>query len=166
MRLHFQLTLSVLAILILVNCSGSPMPAAHKTSDCQIPLNFSRDIIPSLKPANISMVVSSGKMIGYRVHNVDPGSHLGAYGIADGDLLTHACGIRVSEMLGAEEVCCSPGDNAVELIFEHDGGKKKLKVPTLSQDPPNKALELTLDPVAPFAAAEGTPASRAAELRR
>jgi hypothetical protein len=87
-----------------------------------MPHDLFSDFFAPIKP---NLAFADGNVVGFRIYRKkSPPGALEGLGLRPDDLVTHFCGVRIHEVLGAEgPICCKtkPIPHRVELTIERDG---------------------------------------------
>src|SRR5262245_26047803 len=109
--------------LVLAVAIAASSTAAEHERCVQVPRERFDAFMMQMRP---QPVWRSGETIGYRIYELPGGNKLPALGLQQGDLLTHFCGLPVTEVfLGSKGDLCCKGrvGETVYVDIERDGQK-------------------------------------------
>ncbi len=108
-------------------------PSADASTCVKVPRERFVAFIEQMRP---NPVFRNGETVGYRVYERTSGNKLAALGLKSGDLLTHFCGLPITDVwMGEGDLCCKRAvDEVVYVDIERDDEKMRVK----SSIPPRK----------------------------
>jgi hypothetical protein len=92
------------AALLLATSSVFP----HEGSGCKTLLTTA-DLVSSLgKDVTFQAVASGGQWRGWRLYNVSSSDQLAPFGIREGAIMTHVCGVSANDAIRTKgDICCT-----------------------------------------------------------
>jgi hypothetical protein len=104
--------------------------AAHEPGACQSSLSIKDAVAAMGEGVAVQPVFARGGVKGWRLYNTRNSDQLTTQAINPGDLVTHVCGVPISEIdAKGGEICCNVDTTCeFELTFKFDDHERKVLI--------------------------------------